>query len=120
MYQAWYDQTCQKLLTSRIREVLEDIIKKEDELHIIKSKLSKYILNNIESVNYEAYLKKGYEIGSGGVESGNKSVLKERLDGPGMRWHIASAQSMVTLRAKMKSGRWYEDVVLPVRKHYSI
>lgn len=115
---AWADNICEELLKSNIDYVLEDIIKKEKILK--NSKLSTYIKNNINSIDYKCYLKKGYAIGSGAIESGNKVVLQRRLDGPGMRWLVESAQYMVTLKAKDESRKWYSDVVIPVRKYYNL
>ncbi|MDR2457476.1 MAG: UPF0236 family protein [Clostridiales Family XIII bacterium] len=119
-YKVWGDKICDKILNSRIDEVFTDISNKEQHLNAKNGKLSKYILNNKESIDYALYIKKGYDIGSGAIESANKNVLQKRLDGPGMRWYIESAQNLVTLRAKMESDRWYDDVVTVVNKFYNI
>jgi hypothetical protein len=119
-YKIWCEHICLLLLKSHTKDVLEDIIKKEKELKYKKNFLSHYIINNKNAIDYATYLQKGYDIGSGAIESANKSVLQKRLDGPGMRWHLESAQNIVTLRAKVESGKWYEDVVIPVRKHYKL
>jgi hypothetical protein len=120
-YRIWTTETCLKLRLSRYNQVLDDIISKESSYKISnKNKLSKYIINNINNIDYALYEQKGYDIGSGAVESGNKSVLKKRLVGPGMRWYLASAQNIVSLTSKLESHRWYEDVVKPVKEHYKI
>lgn len=119
-YKEWKDEVCLKILKSKIDDVLSDITKKEKQLRVKNNKLSTYIYNNIQTTDYATYLKKGYEIGSGAIESANKTILQRRLDGPGMRWYAESAQNMVTLRAKMESGKWFDDVVVPVNKFYKI
>jgi hypothetical protein len=57
-------------------------------------------------------VQKGYFIGSGTVESGNKTVLRQRLKQAGMRWNVDTAQNLLTLKAKAESGLWHSDVEL--------
>ena len=67
-----------------------------------------YIINNIDKINYKEYKEKGYYIGSGSIESGNKTILQRRLKQAGMRWGVNSAQALLTIRAKVESGLWQE------------
>jgi len=62
---------------------------------------------------YAAYEQKGYFIGSGAIESGNKIILQDRLKRAGMRWNTQTAQAMLTLKTKSESGLWYHDVEIP-------
>jgi hypothetical protein len=71
--------------------------------------LKKYIENNRERINYPEYKKQGYYVGSGAVESANKTIVQQRLKRAGMRWGVSGAQALLTLRAKDESERW-EDV----------
>jgi hypothetical protein len=57
------------------------------------------------------YKEKGYYVGSGAIESGNKVVLQKRLKLAGMRWNELPAQYLLSLRAKYESGLWLESVV---------
>ncbi len=68
--------------------------------------LKNYLLNNRSRINYKDFEDKGYFIGSGAIESGNKCVIQARLKGAGMRWSIAGAQQIATLRAAKKSKHW--------------
>lgn len=68
--------------------------------------LKNYLLNNKDRINYKEFEDKGYFIGSGAIESGNKSVIQARLKGAGMRWSMCGAQYIATLRATKKSNRW--------------
>ena len=70
-----------------------------------------YISNNKDNIDYPAYREKGYFVGSGAIESGNKTVLQSRLKLPGMRWNVPTAQCMVSLKAKLESQRWEKDVI---------
>ena len=82
--------------------------------------LQHYIYNNREAIEYPTYREKGFFVGSGAIESGNKSVLQKRLKLVGMRWYMTSAESLLALRSKMKSDTWESEVVPLVRKQYSI
>jgi hypothetical protein len=82
--------------------------------------LSQYIINNINNIDYDDYIKRGYFIGSGAVESANRYVLQERLKLPGMRWDAANGQAVLSLMAKFKSGLWERDVVNASYRHYGV
>lgn len=71
--------------------------------------LERYVENNLDKIKYLQYKNKGYYIGSGMIESGNKIVVQKRMKQAGMRWGIRGAQFMATLRAKHESNTW-EDV----------
>lgn len=70
--------------------------------------LPEYIKNNRDRINYKEYKEKGYYIGSGPIESGNKTVIQQRMKQAGMRWSINGAQYIAALRAKYKSNKWDE------------
>jgi hypothetical protein len=92
----------------------------EKKLNISTGKLTTYIEINKDNIDYPTYIKKGYIIGSGSIESANKTVLQYRLKQAGMSWNIPNAQDVVTLRAKAESGKWFSDVVEPVYKKYNL
>lgn len=64
--------------------------------------LDHYICTNQEHINYPEYESKGYFIGSGAIESGNKVVLQKRLKQAGMRWEPETAQYILTLKSKTR------------------
>ena len=68
--------------------------------------LPEYIKNNRERINYYKYKENGYYIGSGAIESGNKTVIQQRMKQSGMRWSTEGAQYIAALRAKYKSDKW--------------
>jgi hypothetical protein len=45
-----------------------------------------YLQKNVPRMDYPSYLKKGWLIGSGAVESACKTVVGQRLKLAGMRW----------------------------------
>ena len=79
--------------------------------------LHTYITNNISRIDYKEYTEKGYYIGSGAIERGNKVVMQKRLKLAGMRWDEHSAQYLLSLRAKYESDLWTECVVNELLAH---
>jgi hypothetical protein len=111
-YAKWAEETCALLKASKYQKVLSDL-KKRKKPHLCPIDLYGYIQNNAENIDYAHYIKEGLFIGSGAVESGNKSVLQQRLKQAGMRWNTQSAQCLLSLRAKYKSKLWRQEVQLP-------
>lgn len=74
----------------------------------IFSKVIKYLKNHKQYMKYDEYLKKGYPIGSGVVESACSHVVKDRMEISGARWGIDGAESILKLRAISKSNDWDE------------
>ena len=72
-----------------------------------------YIVNNIDCIDYPTYREAGLFIGSGAVESANRTVMQSSMKLSGMRWNVVSAQRMMALNCKDKSGLW-ESVVVPL------
>lgn len=62
-----------------------------------------YIGNNVHRMDYPTYQAKGWQIGSGPVESACKTVVGGRLKGAGMRWGEHGTDSVCHLRALYKS-----------------
>lgn len=65
-----------------------------------------YIQNNRGRIDYRRYKSKGYYIGSGAIESGNKLVIQQRMKQSGMRWSTSGGQYIAALRAKYTSNQW--------------
>jgi len=61
---------------------------------------------NRRSMRYDQYIAAGYPIGSGAVESACRHLVKERMEGSGMRWTICGAESVLDLRAVVLNGDW--------------
>ena len=65
--------------------------------------LTGYLRHNLHRTDYPKYVKNGWQIGSGRVESACKSVVACRLKGPGMRWREPGTNALCHLRALLKS-----------------
>ena len=114
-YSKWADEICTLLKASQYNEVLEELKGRKKPIHCPVD-LYGYIQNNVGSIDYAQYQKEGLFIGSGAIESGNKSVLQQRLKQAGMRWNPKTAQYLLTLRSKYKSRLWVQEVEIPIRK----
>jgi hypothetical protein len=118
-YIPWADEVIELFRKSKYKEALP-IISNFGAGRLAKSKfkLYDYIVNNINNIDYAAYVSKGWYIGSGATESANKTVLQSRLKQAGMKWNAESAQCIVSLMSKAKSGLWEKEVVEPVLRLY--
>jgi len=113
-YTSWAADICTELKASRYDRVLRELEPfKVRKLPGCTVNLYGYITNNSKNIDYATYEEKGYFIGSGAIESGNKIILQDRLKRAGMRWNTSTAQAMLTLKTKAESGLWYTDVEKP-------
>ena len=111
-YKPWAKDICDALKSSEYNRVLTELEKTKDKkLKDCSINLYGYIANNINNIDYKGYEARGYFVGSGAIESGNKIVLQQRLKQAGMRWNVATAQPLLSLKAKCESGLWDDDVV---------
>jgi hypothetical protein len=58
-----------------------------------------YYRNHVHRMNYPEYLKHGWQIGTGAVESACKCVINQRLNMGGMRWGEDGGDALAHLRA---------------------
>ena len=123
LYKPWWSEVCSQLENGLWKDVLSrpevSVYKEEKDTPKGIVNLYQYISNNSDFIDYPTYRSKGYFVGSGAIESGNKTVLQERLKLAGMRWYMSTAEGLLALRAKLKSGLWESDVVPLVRSQYS-
>ena len=113
-YMPWAKKACACLKTSQHNLVLQEIESfKDSPPNGCAVNLYGYIVNNRKNIDYAAYQEKGYFIGSGAIESGNKIILQDRLKRAGMRWNTETAQAMLTLKTKAESNIWFRDVEQP-------
>jgi hypothetical protein len=110
-YIPWAEEIIALVKKSRTDEALEKLKPyKDKKFAVAVVNPYTYLLNNKDRVDYAGYRRKGYSIGSGPIESGNKTVLQKRCKLAGMRWNVASAQHILSLRAKEESGLWESTV----------
>lgn len=81
--------------------------KREAALKVIAESLQ-YLEKRREQIRYTEFIRRGYPIGSGMVESANKLVVEARLKGSGMHWGDEHVNPMLALRNVVCSDRWDE------------
>jgi hypothetical protein len=110
-YTPWAEEIIALIKESKTEEALEKLKPYKDKRFAVAVvNPYTYLLNNKGRVDYAGYRQKGYSVGSGPIESGNKTVLQKRCKLAGMRWNVPSAQHVLSLRAKEESGLWETSV----------
>lgn len=66
-----------------------------------------YFTNHRDYMQYDRYLRLGYPIASGVVESACKHIAKDRLDKSGAQWTIDIADAVLKLRTIKANGHWH-------------
>ena len=67
-----------------------------------------YLRKREALMDYPRYQREGWPIGSGMVESANKTVMQARLKGAGMHWAPTHVNPMLALRNAICNDRWAE------------
>ena len=65
-----------------------------------------YYDRNRAYMAYDEYLAAGYPIGSGAVEGACRHLVKDRMEGSGMRWTVPGAEAVLKLRGVQLNGDW--------------
>jgi hypothetical protein len=88
-------------------QTLEDIPlpERRPALRARHAEVLAYLRNNESRMDYPTYVAKGWQIGSGAVESACKTVVGQRLKLAGMRWREKGTDAVCHLRALYKSER---------------
>lgn len=66
----------------------------------------RYYQRNLPYMQYDAYLARGWPIGTGVVEGACGHLVKDRMQQAGMRWTPTGAQAVLDLRAVRLNGDW--------------
>jgi hypothetical protein len=109
----WRSNECHRLKTLGGQAVLQDLLAlnwegKSAMALEVRNEVIGYFQNQVHRMDYPAYMAKGWQIGSGPVESACKTVIGERMKGGGMRWGECGGDGMSHLRAIFCSeqGQW--------------
>ena len=90
--------------------LIEKELKKYKEIKIPKTvcNLPIYIEHNKDKIDYSKYEHNGWFVGSGAIESSNKTVVQQRLKLAGMRWSVDGANYLIALKCMDESDKWSE------------
>jgi hypothetical protein len=69
----------------------------------VHRKVTQYVRNNVQRMDYPRYRDNGWLIGSGHIEAACKTIVGQRLKGSGMRWSEDGAHAVSSLRALFRS-----------------
>lgn len=110
--EAFVETYLRKLLEGNVGHVIGGIRQMVTKRELSKHKCEKaqqclnYFVERREYMTYDKYLAAGYPIGSGVVEGACRHLVKDRMEQTGMRWRIAGAQAVLSLRAIYVNDDW--------------
>lgn len=105
----WVHKVAEDLRAGKAQAViarLKRLQPKTPELRESLQGLIHYYRENAERMRYADYLRLGYGIGSGAVESAHKQVVHARFRQAGMRWSEAGARHLLALRLLLLNQDW--------------
>lgn len=105
----WVHRIAQDLKAGKVQQIiarLKTLHPISEEARQALEALSKYYTDNASRMRYDEYLRLGYGIGSGAVESAHKQVVHARLRQAGMRWSELGARRLLALRLLLLNGNW--------------
>ena len=105
----WVHQIASDLKDGKVEEViarLKRLRPKSPQLRESLDSLIRYYSENAGRMRYDEYLRLGYGIGSGAVESAHKQVVHARFRQAGMRWSEAGARRLLALRLLLLNDNW--------------
>jgi hypothetical protein len=106
---AWVHGIAEDLRAGQVDEViarLKRLRPKTPEMRDSLRALIRYYSENAGRMRYDEYLRLGYGIGSGAVESAHKQVVHARFRQAGMRWSEAGARRLLALRLLLLNNNW--------------
>ncbi len=110
--EAFVETYLRKLLEGKVNRVIGGIRQMATKHELSPAKWEKvedcltYFAVRCEHMKYDEYLAAGYPIGSGVVEGACRHLVKDRMEQTGMRWRIAGAQAILSLRAIYVNNDW--------------
>ena len=105
----WVHAIAEDLRSGKVKAViarLKRLRPNTAELRESLAGLIRYYSENVSRMQYDEYLRLGYGIGSGAVESAHKQVIHARMRQAGMRWSEAGARRLLALRLLLLNDQW--------------
>jgi hypothetical protein len=114
---AWREKVRGWLWEGQVREVIracEDLAAGSRAQEEARQAVT-YFSNNASRMDYAVYRRKGYQIGSGTIESACKQLGIQRMKVPGATWNLEGARLTAKARAALLSNQWE---MLAARREY--
>ena len=105
----WVHRIAEDLRAGKVRQVITHLKRLHPSRPELREKLDdliRYYDDNADRMRYDEYLRRGYGIGSGAVESAHKQVVHARMRQAGMRWSEAGARRLLALRLLLLNDEW--------------
>jgi len=105
----WVHQIATDLRAGKVQEVIARLKRMRPKTPELREKLQgliAYYSEHAGRMRYDEYLRLGYGIGSGAVESAHKQVVHARFRQAGMRWSEAGARRLLALRLLLLNDQW--------------
>lgn len=105
----WVHQIGCDLKAGKVQEVIARLKRLRPKPPLLRESLNalvRYYSENAGRMQYDQYLRLGYGIGSGAVESAHKQVVHARYRQAGMRWSEAGARRLLALRLLLLNDQW--------------
>lgn len=118
--QAWTDQVRSQLWEGKLDQVIAacDHFTQHKQAGVAARSAVTYFTNNQHRMDYPTYRAKGYQIGSGTIESGCKQIVSQRLRVAGAIWDLDNAIQTAKARAALLSGQW--QTITSRREHLGL
>ena len=105
----WVHRIAEDLRAGKVQEVIARLKRMRPKTPELREKLQgliAYYSQHAGRMHYDEYLRLGYGIGSGAVESAHKQVVHARFRQAGMRWSEAGARRLLALRLLLLNDNW--------------
>lgn len=105
----WVHRIADDLRAGKVQQVIARLKRLPANTPQLREKLDaliRYYTENAQRMRYDEYLRLGYGIGSGAVESAHKQVVHARLRQAGMRWSEVGARRLLELRILLLNDNW--------------
>jgi len=106
--EAWVDRQLDRLRAGEAAGLAADwaALRLPGEAASVRDEQVTYFTNQASRMAYDRYRAAGWDIGSGMIESGCKTVIGQRQKGSGMRWSNAGAQTVANVRLLLFNTEW--------------
>jgi len=113
----WREQMGDQLWQGQVAQVIQSCqtLAEGDRGQEEARQVVTYFTNNASRMDYATYRRKGYQIGSGTIESGCKQLGIQRMKVPGATWSLEGARLTAKARAALLSDQWG---MLTARREY--
>ena len=110
---AWVERQQKRFREGGVKDVIREIRRRATDGTIrgkakreAAQKIAAYYETNRNRMRYDRYRRMGLPIGTGAVEGACRHLVKDRMERSGMRWTVAGAQAILTLRGIYVSEHW--------------